>query len=95
MTDRRKRGSSVFMAVWLTFWTAGMLVAAWLLGASVLRGDYAAAPFLLIWLAAAALGLLAGLRKLQTLLGLARPAPRRPAAKPRAWRDGMPERRDG
>lgn len=95
MTERRKRGSIVFMAVWLTFWIAGMLVVTWLVSASVLRGDYSAAPFLLVWLAAAGLGLHAGLRKMQTVLGLARPEPPRPAVKPRAWRDGMPERGDG
>jgi len=95
VTERPKRASIVFMAVWLTFWSAAMLIVTWLLGGMLLEGDYAAAPFLVIWLGAAGLGLHAGLRKMQRMLGLARPAPPRPAAKPRAWRDGMPERRDG
>ncbi len=90
---RAHRTDGVSLSFSLIFFA---VVAAWLVCASLLRGDYAAAPFLVVWLAAAALGLHAGLRKLQLLLGLARPAPPvRPAGKPRAWRDGMPERRDG
>lgn len=83
------------MAVWLTLWTAGILVVLWLLGADALRGEFGAAPFLLVWLGFAALGLYAGLRRLQALTGLGRPAaPPRPPA-PEAWRDGLSDRRDG
>lgn len=95
MNRRRNRGGVVFMAVWLTFWTASILVVLWMVGAAAFRGDYGAAPFLLVWLAFAAFGLYAGVRRMQTLLGVARaPDPPAPSAR-HGWTDDLPERRDG
>ncbi|MBA3326654.1 MAG: hypothetical protein H0T41_15755 [Rhodobacteraceae bacterium] len=83
------------MTVWLVVWTASILVVLWLLGGAALRGDFGAAPFLVIWLGFAGLGLYAGLRRMQTLLGLARP-PDPPAPQARHdWDAALPERRDG
>ncbi len=98
MTQRsRRRGPVVFMAVWLVLWTAGILVVLWLLGAAALRGDLGAAPFLLLWLGFASLGLYAGLRRLQALPGLGRPpaGPRPPDPARHDWRDVLPTRGDG
>ena len=73
-----RRGPIVFMAVWLTLWSAAILVVLWMLGGAALSGDLGAAPFLLLWLGFAGLGLYAGLRRMRALLGLA--GPPRPAA---------------
>jgi hypothetical protein len=73
MARRGSRAGIVFMSVWLVIWTAAILVVLWMLGGAVLRGDLGGAPFLLIWLGFAGLGLYAGLRRLQTLLGLIEP----------------------
>lgn len=76
MPRRGSRAGIVFMSVWLVIWTAAILVVLWLIGGAVLRGELGGAPFLLIWLGFAGFGLYAGLRRLQTLLGvLAPPAP--------------------
>ncbi len=83
------------MAVWLTFWTASILVVLWMVGAAAIAGDFGAAPFLLIWLAFAGVGLYAGVRRMQTLLGLFRsPEPPPPDAR-HDWNDGLPDHRDG
>lgn len=86
------------MAVWLTLWTAAILVALWLLAAGALAGDLGAAPFLLIWIGFAGFGLHAGLRRMQALLGLIRDAEgsEGPAPRPgRVWRDGIGDRDRG
>lgn len=77
------------MAVWLTFWTAGILVATWHLGGEALGGSPAAALFLAVWLAAAGFALRNGILRMKELL-----LDERPAARPirdHAWRDGMDE----
>jgi hypothetical protein len=91
VTPRRRRGPIVFMAIWLTLWTAAILVVLFMLGAALLRGELGAAPFLLIWLGFAAFGLYAGLRRMQGLVGLGRPPapPRPPDPARRRWRDGL------
>ena len=95
MAEGGRRGRIAFIAVWLAVWSAGILIVLWMLGAASLRGDFGAAPFLVIWLGFAGLGLYAGLRRLQALVGLVPPAvaPTRPP-RPQDWKDGMPERRD-
>lgn len=90
MARRPGRGQIVFMAVWLTLWTAGMLVVLWLLGGQALKGEFGMAPFLLLWLAFAAFGLYAGVRRLQTLLGLARAPDPAPTGRPHVWKDDLP-----
>jgi hypothetical protein len=89
MQPRRRRGPIVFMAVWLVIWGGAMLVALFMLGAALLRGDYGAAPFLVIWLGGAGVGLYAGVRRLQTLLGLAEPPRPVPQSGRHGWRDDM------
>lgn len=90
----RRRGGIVFMAVWLVFWTASILVVLWMVGAQALRGELGAAPFLLIWLAFAGFGLYAGIRRMQVLLGLARRPDGSGAQAPaREWRDAPPRDR--
>jgi hypothetical protein len=91
VTGRRRRGPVVFMAVWLTLWTAAILVVLWMLGAALVRGDLGAAPFLVLWLGFAALGLWAGVRRMQALVGLAPPPEGPPPPDParRRWRDGL------
>lgn len=86
----RRRGPIVFMAVWVVVWAAMMLVVVWLLGAAALRGDLGAAPFLLIWLAFAGIGLWAGVRRLQEMAGLVRPPDPPPASANHVWRDAAP-----
>lgn len=104
MTKRRRpqasrRGPIVFMAIWLTLWSAAILVVLWMLGGAMISGDLGAAPFLLLWLGFAGLGPYAGLRRLRALLGLSGPpAPPRPADPRRhRWEDGIPptDARDG
>jgi hypothetical protein len=96
MRLRRNRGAIVFMVIWLTFWTASILIVLWMVGRQALSGEVGAAPFLFIWLGFAGLGLYAGGRRLQTLTGLARPpeAATTPS-RGHVWRDGINERRDG
>lgn len=78
------------MTVWLIVWTAAILIVLWMLGGAALSGDLGAAPFLLIWLGFAGIGLWAGLRRLQRLLRLApEPAPP-PMPRGHAWRDDLP-----
>jgi hypothetical protein len=60
-----------------------------MLGAALLRGDYGAAPFLVIWLGGAGVGLYAGVRRLQTLLGLAEPPRPAPQSGRHGWRDDL------
>lgn len=88
MARRGSRAGIVFMAVWLTVWTAMILVVLWMLGSAALSGELGAAPFLLLWLGFAGVGLWAGLRRLQALLGLSGPPPGPPPPSPRhVWRD--------
>lgn len=89
-----RRGPIVFMAVWLTLWSAAILVVLWMLGGAALSGDLGAAPFLLLWLGFAGLGLYAGLRRMRALLGLAGPpAPPPPVPSRRGrWDDGVAPR---
>ncbi len=91
----RRRAGIIFMAVWLVLWTASILVVIWMVGAAALRGELGAAPFLLIWLAFAGFGLYAGIRRMQVLLGLARPSAGSGARAPaREWRDDPIDRGD-
>lgn len=78
------------MVVWLIFWAAGMLIVILGLGAAVLRGEVGAILFMVIWLAAASVGLIAGARQLRRLtFGPTEP----PKAKtPRSWHDGISDR---
>lgn len=89
-----RRGPIVFMAIWLTLWSAAILVVLWMLGGAALSGDLGAAPFLLLWLGFAGLGLYAGLRRMRALLGLAGPpAPPPPVPSRRGrWDDGLAPR---
>ena len=64
----RDRAGIGFLAVWLTFWAAAILVAVWHMGAAALAGELVPALFLAIWLAAAGFGLWSGARRLKALL---------------------------
>lgn len=75
------------MVVWLTFWAAGILVAAWHLGGEALAGEPAAAVFLAVWSAAALFALRNGALHLRALLLDEKAAPR--PLRNHAWRDGM------
>jgi hypothetical protein len=86
---RRRWAGVGFMIVWLTFWTAGILVAVWHLGAQALAGEPAAAVFLVVWLAAAIFALRNGALQLKALL-MNEKTPARPHRN-HAWRDGMDE----
>lgn len=87
MAGRRRWSGIVFLAVWLTFWTSAILVAAWQMGAEALAGEPAAAVFLALWVAAAGVALVGGARRLKALATDER-APPRPARN-HAWHDGM------
>lgn len=76
-----------FMIVWLVLWASGMMIAVFTLGGAAWSGDLGAALFLLVWLAAAGVGLAAGARKLRGLL-LGGETPRK-APPPRDWNDGI------
>lgn len=67
-----------FMILWLTFWTAAILVAVWSMGSAALSGQPAAAVFLAVWLVAAGFGFVSGARRLRALL-LDQPPPTRPS----------------
>lgn len=85
-----RRAPIVFMAVWLTLWTAAVLIVLWMLGGALLSGDLGLAPFLLIWLGIAGLGLWSGFRRLQRLMRLT-PEPGPPPVLDRhVWRDDLP-----
>lgn len=86
MARRRATGIG-FMILWLTFWTAAILVALWSMGHAALAGEPAAALFLAVWLVAAAFGLVSGARRLRALL-LDEPTPRPPLRNHR-WNDGV------
>jgi hypothetical protein len=75
------------MAVWLTLWTAAILIVIWMLGGVLLSGDLGLAPFLLVWLGVAVLGLWSGFRRLQRLTR--EPGPRAPSDR-HVWRDDLP-----
>ena len=78
------------MVVWLTFWTSGILVAVWHLGAAALAGEPGAVLFLAIWLAAAGFALRSGALHLKALL-MDEKAAAPPAPRPRlARRHGRP-----
>ena len=87
MARRGGRAAIAFMAVWLAVWTAMILVVLWLIGGALVAGDLGAAPFLLIWLGFAGLGLYAGVRRLQTLVGLVPPAAPPAGRKDHVWTD--------
>ncbi|MBP7241444.1 hypothetical protein [Amaricoccus sp.] len=91
MTEpRSRRGPIVFMAVWLVIWSAAILIVLWMLGGALLSGDLGLAPFLMIWLGVAGLGLWAGVRRLQRLMRiLPEPGPR-PTPDRHVWRDDLP-----
>jgi len=95
MATGTRRGQVVFLWVWLTLWTSAILVVLWLLGGALLSGELGAAPFLLIWLGFAGLGLYAGVRRLMTLTGLARPPAPPPGPGRGVWRDDMPAAKPG
>lgn len=91
MAEPRSRGEKIaiaFMAVWTIVWTAGMLIVLYGVVKALLAGNLPAVAFMLVWLAAAALGLFLGARKLRMLLVSGRPAP--PSARNHEWRDGTP-----
>ncbi len=92
MTEgRSRRGPIVFMAVWLVLWTAAILIVLWMLGGALLSGDLGLAPFLLIWLGVAAIGLWSGVRRLQRLMRiLPEPGPA-PVPDRHVWRDDLPQ----
>ena len=76
-----------FLVVWLTFWTAAILVAVWHLGARVLAGEPAATVGLVIWLAAALFALRNAALRLKALLMNEKTPPR--PHRNHAWRDGI------
>jgi hypothetical protein len=84
---RRRRRSIGFLIVWMTVWTAAILVAVWQMGAAALAGEPVAAVVLLVWLAAAGFALVASGRRLRAmLLGEKSPS----LANPRhRWDDGF------
>ena len=78
------------MVVWLTFWTSGILVAVWHLGAAALAGEPGAVLFLAVWLAAAGFALRNGALHLKALL-MNEKRPPSPQPRPRlARRHGRP-----
>jgi hypothetical protein len=82
MPRLRPRGEKIaigFMVVWLVFWSAGILVVIYGLGAAVLGGDPIAVLMMALWLAGAGFGLWSGSRKLRQLL-MQDETPRRPAS---------------
>jgi hypothetical protein len=92
----RSRGDTVaigFMVVWLVFWTAGILIALYLLGGLVLRGELVPGLVLVAWLAAAGYGLVAGVMKLRALILHGK----RPSKllRDHAWKDGVNGPRSG
>lgn len=86
-----RRGPIVFMTVWLVVWAAAILIVLWMLGGAMLSGDLGAAPFLMIWLAFAGVGLWAGLRRLQRLMRLTPEPGPAPMPSGHVWRDDLPE----
>ena len=90
-TGRRRWVPVGFMVVWLTFWTSGILVAFWHLGAAALAGEPGAVLFLAVWLAAAGFALRNGALHLKALLMDEKrpPSPHRD----HGWRDGMDDPR--
>ena len=84
---RRDRAGIGFLIVWIVFWTAAILIAAWRLGGAAGQGDASAAVVLAIWLAAAGFGLWNAARRLKQLLTNA-PPKSRPNARHR-WEGGI------
>ncbi|MER2509601.1 MAG: hypothetical protein ABTQ27_12715 [Amaricoccus sp.] len=89
-SGRQRKVAIGFMIAWLVFWAAGMIVVLFTFGGAVLSGDLGAMLFLLVWLAAASVGLVAGARNLRGLLfgeeKAERPLP------PPEWQDGISDR---
>ncbi len=81
----RERFAIGFMVVWIVFWAAGMLIVLYGFGTALLGGNFAAAGFMLIWLAAAGFGLFMGARKLVQILRHERPEPE--GARAHEWND--------
>ena len=90
-TGRRRWVPVGFMVVWLTFWTSGILVAFWHLGAAALAGEPGAVLFLAVWLAAAGFALRNGALHLKALLMNEKRPPS--PSRDHAWRDGMDDPR--
>jgi hypothetical protein len=86
--SRGERTGIAFMVVWLVFWTAGILIAVWSMGAAALDGEPQAIVFLGVWVAAAGFGLYSGARRLTRLLFREREVPR--SAPQHRWDDGLP-----
>jgi hypothetical protein len=76
-----------YTVVWLTVWTAAILVAVWRFGGAALEGEAAAALVLAIWLAAAGLALYTVTRNLVRRLRGDR-TPRAPHRN-HSWDDGF------
>ena len=85
MPTRRSKVAIGFMIVWLVFWGAGILIVLYGLARAIGSGSFAGMAMMTVWLAAAVFGLVAGIRKLRSLVlpseaqERSRPAP--------AWRD--------
>jgi uncharacterized membrane protein len=89
---RGARTGIAFMVVWLVLWTAGMLIAVYMLAMSLWHGNWDVVPFVGIWLVAAGFGLWSGARKLSQLLQLTEKAPKPVRTGPHGWQDDMPKR---
>ncbi len=84
---RPEKAGSAFLILWMTFWLAAILVAAWTMGAAALSGEPAAAIVLLVWIGAALFGLVSAGRSLRAaLLG---ERPRRTPLRNHQWNDGL------
>lgn len=90
MPGRRPIGGTVFMVVWMVFWTAAIIFAVYALGAEVLEGQFAAAVFLAIWVGAAVFALTKAARTLLTLVQRPAGPPRRTGPNHR-WNDDVPD----
>lgn len=84
---RSGRAGAVFLAVWMTFWLAAILIAVWTMGGAALSGEPGAAIVLLIWIAVALFGLVSAGRSLRAVvLGERRV---RPTYRNHRWNDGL------
>ena len=92
--SRRKVASIAVTAVWMVFWLAGMIVGVYILGSTARQGEVIPALFLVVWLGAAAVGLLAAARALRALLVDGERVRRGPAPRSGTWSDGFSDRQD-
>jgi hypothetical protein len=92
--SRKHLVSIAFQVVWMVFWLAGMIVGVYILGSTALEGEVIPTLFLVVWLGAAAVGLLAAARGLRARLVDGERVRRGPAPRSGTWSDGFSDRQD-